>query len=199
MNDKMTVAFVKKTGHVLAVFTRNADSGGKPSVGALVGAGIPVRDNKKVTVVVPPDALDSTLVNYDLDVFEWPLSFAAGGGIVAKLGTPVPLSDTGANVANVALATNAITIKLDIAPAPNTSVWVQVEEADRAPENAPELRIMEDEFKAVAGGTVSLTVILPLTMPAGPRASLPTSTPQKKYNILVLVGGYQARFLTRLL
>ena len=94
MNDKMQVLFVKQTGHVLVAFTRTADPEGKLQVSDLTGSGLFVRNRTSVsanslsggeTLVVPAEALDVAVVDYDPDVFTTPIGFVASGGRVARL------------------------------------------------------------------------------------------------------------------
>lgn len=192
MNNKMMVLFVKNTGHVVAAATRATDPEGKASAAALAGTGLPVRSSRKIAptlaeekaLVIPPDSLDVAVVQLDPDVFGSPLSFVAGGGVVAKLGSSIAVVDL--------FKTDKVTIEASSPPSDNLGVWVQLEEVSPTPGNAPERRVMEGVIDKGTNGT-NKSVTLDLTIrPGGPPASIPNNT--KEYYILVLVAGHQPLF-----
>ena len=189
MSDKMQVLFVKQTGHVLAAFTRTADPEGKVSANDLTGSGVRIRNVTRVgatppggeTLSVPPDSLDVAVVNFDADVFTSPLSFAAGGGVVAQLGTDIPQTIPSAD-----FKTGQITVTLSSPAAEDLSVWLQLEEVNPLPGNEPERRVTQGLMSKTES-----TVDLNLTIrPGGP----PASIPKKDFYVLVLVAGHQPLF-----
>lgn len=190
MNDKMMVLFVKNTGHVVAASTRAGDPEGKGSAAALAGTGLPVRRIRKIApavadekaLVIRPDSLDVAVVQLDPDVFGSPLSFAAGGGVVGKLGTTAEPT--------VNLTTTKITVTVPVAPADKLGVWVELEEVAPLPGNDPERRVMEG-FIENPNNSVALDLKI---RPDGPPASVPSGT---NFYILALVAGHQAFFDTQ--
>ncbi len=79
MNDKMTVLYVKQTGHVLAAVTRVAAPDGKIVPDELAGSGLLVRGlgNNLQTFELPTPELDVQVVNLESNLLlrPWAYSF----------------------------------------------------------------------------------------------------------------------------
>jgi hypothetical protein len=213
MNDKMQVLFVKQTGHVLAAFTRTADPEGKPQVSDLAGSGLFVRnrltDSTTVTsggetLVVPPDALDVAVVDYDPGVFTAPIGFVAGGGRVARLGAEViqfnaattsPPAPPPApappphDPPRVNFSATRVTVVIEGDTTDDKGICVVLQEAQPSVGNDPERRIAQGVIKS---GTHFVSLDLK-TSPDGANASIS----DVEFFILALVAGYQPLFNRR--
>ena len=190
MADKMTVLFIKKTGHIVGALTRTADPASKPTAAALAGAGLLVRgpkpdpaSRKTISFVVSPDSLDTAVVDFDPDVFGAPMGFAVNGsaGVIAKLGTKSIL------IPDPTLEISHVTVRLPSPPADPLGVWVQLEEAEPLPGNQPQRRVMAGTYGTEAPPNDFLALTLTIR-PDGPPASIP---PEVIFNALVLVAGHQ--------
>jgi hypothetical protein len=206
MNDKMQVLFAKQTGHVLAAFTRTADPEGKPKVEDLTGGGLLVRNMSlpatiAETILVPPETLDVSVVDFEPAVFSSPREFVVGGGEVAKQGAivltlvsvapppatpPPPLLASPPPVIKFSAA--RVTVELDGDVTDEQGVCVILQEANPSPGMQPERRFAEGAIKS-ATHFVSLEW---KTSPAGALASI--SDPPRSFFVLALVGGYQPLF-----
>ena len=200
MTEKMTIVYIKKTGHAVGAVTRTSDPESKPTATALVGTGLILRspknlkkgapDKKTKTLTIPVETLDTVVVDLDPDVFGSNLmGFAVdtGGQVVAKLGdiiTPDPDLDT-----------TKIKVTLPSTPAEPVAVWVQLEELTPQSGNEPERRVMEGVIDKNGNNSTNGTndfVNMPLTIrPNGTTASISSGV---KFNVLVLVAGYQPMF-----
>jgi hypothetical protein len=206
MNDKMQVLFVKKTGHVLAAFTRSADPEGKPKVEDLTGDGLLVRNMSlpatlAKTVLVPPETLDVSVVDFEPALFSSPREFVVGGGKVTRQGaivltlvstappapTPPPALLAGPPPA-VKFSAARVTVELDVDVTDEQGVCIILQEANPWPGMQPERRFAEGAIKS-ATHFVSLEW---KTSPGGALASI--SDPSRSFFVLALVGGYQPLF-----
>jgi hypothetical protein len=195
MSSKMQVLFVKQTGHVLAAFTRTADPEGTPSIKALVGNGLLVRNKKTIaptppgppggeTFLVLPDSLDLAVVDFDSGVFALPSSFAAGGGKVEPLGNATSSSST-----PVTLSNNKLKVDLGNVTPVDLKVWAQVQEVTTGGDSKPVTRVMEGKIdKTQSFAELALTI-----SPGVPAASIPQPA---TYYILTLVEGLRPFFTT---
>ena len=206
MSTKMQVLFAKQTGHVLAAFTRAADPEGKPKVSDLTGAGLLVR-NKDLglvggeTLSVPPEALDLSVVDFELTTFSSPREFVVGGGGVARLGaasitleptlasppppTPAPPLHTPSRVNFTAAR---VTVELDSDASDDKGACFILQEAFPAPGTEPERRIAQGAIKT---GTHFVSLDWK-TSPDGSLAPIVNTT--NAFFILALVAGYQPLF-----
>src|SRR5436853_1017988 len=214
MSSKMQVILIKQTGHVLAAFTRKADPEGIPSMPEWIGAGLVVRNVKKVqptptandpigeALAVPPEVLDIAVVDYDSAIFSDPRSFVAGGGKVAKLGPNLPHLDlTTDPVPSVSPALQTqfpsrinfsiarVTVQIDSDTVDDKSVCVILQEASRLPGNDPERRIAQGKIKS-GSHFISLDIKM---SPDGSVASIPN----KAFFVLALIAGFQPLFGNR--
>lgn len=189
MNDKMTVVYIKKTGHVVAALTRATDPGEKFPVASVAGTGLLVRNRKKAPsaaagngeqLLLPLDSLDTASVEYNVEVFGSPLSFAVGGGVAARQGGIFP-TITGFTVSGITVALASGTAKEDL------DVWVQVEEAEPV-QDTPERRFVAGTIKA-GDSSKSLSFTIP---PGQTIVSLPN--PTGDYFVLVLLAGHMPSF-----
>jgi hypothetical protein len=199
MSAKMQVLFAKQTGHVLAAFTRTADPEGKPRVGDLTGAGLLVRNRKKLpltdgeTLIVPPETLDISVVDFEQTTFSSPHEFVVGGGDVARLGAPaITLETTLASPPpptpappfhtppRVNFTAARVTVELD-------SCFI-LQEALPAAGVEPERRIAQGTIKT---GTHFVSLDWK-TSPDGSLASVVNTT--QAFFILALVAGYRPLF-----
>jgi len=127
MIDKMTLLFVKKTGHVLAFVTRASDPETKPKPEELAGEALLVRyvgDPAKAwfetaQFLVPPDELDVEVKDFDDLVVTRPRDFYldAAKEVVSASGAFPTVARVGNSQVTVRLAGN-VTAK--------TPVWIQV-------------------------------------------------------------------------
>jgi hypothetical protein len=207
MNDKMQVLLVKQTSHVLAAFTRAADPEGKPQVSDLLGSGLSVHNRTIVapaplsggeTVVVPSEALDVAVVDYDPDVFAAPTGFVAGGGRVARLGTGVitldaasppsspPVLPPAPQAPQVNYSAVRVTVLIDSDTTDDKGICMVLQEAQPSPGNDPERRIAQGVIRS---GTHFVSLDWK-TSPDGANASIS----QTDFFILALVAGYQPLF-----
>ncbi|MGA9770386.1 MAG: hypothetical protein WBV94_15210 [Blastocatellia bacterium] len=209
---QLKVILVKQTGHVLAAFTCKADPEGKPSMQALVGAGLIVRNINQIqptptvnepigeTLVVPPEGLDIAVVDYEPAIFSNPRSFVAGGDKVAKLGSDLPTLDLSTHSVPsgnppllpagspplINFSTTRVTVLLDTNTVDDKGACVILQEADPLPGNDPERRIAQGAIKS---GTHFISLDLK-TSPEGSVASIPN----KDFFVLVLIAGLQPLF-----
>jgi hypothetical protein len=86
MNEKMTLLFVKETGHVLAAITRAADAEAKIEASALAGTALPVRyvgdpagTGYSETVLVPAGQLDTFTADYEARALQRPNDYFVAG------------------------------------------------------------------------------------------------------------------------
>lgn len=207
MNNKMQVLFVKQTGHVLAAFTRTTDPEGKPQVSDLAGSGLFVRNRTIVsaasssggeTLVVPPDALDVAVVDYDPGVFTAPIGFVAGGGRVAQLGSEVIQLDAASpptaapapqNPPIVNFSATRVTAVIEVNTTDDKGICVVLQEAQPPVGSEPEHRIAQG---VITSGTHFVSLDWK-TSPDGANASIPDTD----FFILALVAGYQPLFSVR--
>ncbi|MDQ1707815.1 MAG: hypothetical protein QOJ88_1026 [Pyrinomonadaceae bacterium] len=206
MNEKMQVLFAKQTGHVLAAFTRTADSENKPKVVAATGGGLVVRQPTLVTalsatiqeMIVPAEALDLSVVDFDSAVFGSPREYVEGGGKIAKLGpdtllsvsTPPPASSPTTLVSSpeVSFSTTRLAIQIPTNTADEKGVCVILEEKAPLPGVAPERRVAQGK---IATGTHFIS----LDWKTSPDGS-PVSVPSGSYFVLALLAGCQPLFRT---
>jgi len=150
MTDQMTVLFVKHTGHVLAVVTRNADPKGKISAENLARGGLLVRGftanaatnttgNEQFKVL--PEELDVMTVDLDSALLLQPRAFIIDDG--------QPVQTPNVTVPNVSLSLTNVTVTLGAAVTEETKVWVQVDGG-----NLAEPRIAEGKIPNGATSTV---------------------------------------------
>lgn len=216
--NKMQVLFVQLTGHVLAAFTRTADPEGKAKVSDLTGTGLPIRNRQNVfasssaaveTLMVPPDALDLAVVDFDPDVFSEPLGFVAGGGRVAKLGFDKPQMDVTSppppptatsssqppvltppgSPPRVNFSAARVTVELDGDTTDDKGVCVVLQEADPSPGNEPERRI-------ALGAVPSAKHFISLDLKTSPEGAA-ASIPDKDFLVMALIAGYRPLFAKR--
>lgn len=189
MSSKMQVLFVKQTGHALAAFTRMADPEGKPSISALVGNGLLVRNRKTIaplssggeTLLVLPESLDLAVVEFNSDALVSPSSFAVGGGKVEPLGNITPTS--------IALTEDELTVNVSGPISSDLKVWAQVSGLLTGGDGKPITRVMEGKIEKTKTST-----ILTLTItPGGPVASIPRPA---IYYVVALVEGQRPFFKT---
>jgi hypothetical protein len=141
MTDKMTVLFVKHTGHVLAAVTSNADPTAKISAGDLARGGLLVRGFPAIPPTtgneqfeVPPGELDVMSVDLDPALLLKPRNFIIDDGQLVQ----IPI----ATVNNVALTTpTKVTVTLAAAVTEETKVWVQVDGGNLAEPRTAEGKI----------------------------------------------------------
>jgi hypothetical protein len=208
MNTKMQVLFVKQTAHVLAVFTRTADPEGKPRVSDLTGSGLSVRNRKPISpasttggeiLVVPPDALDVAVVDFDPDVFTAPIGFVVGGGRVARLGSGMIKLDPGKpplpppagppapkTPPIVNFSAMRVTVVIEGDTTDDKGICVVLQEAQPPAGNEAERRVAKG---VITSGTHFVSLDLK-TSPDGANASIPKTD----FFILALVAGYQPLF-----
>lgn len=201
MTDKMTIVYIKKTGHIVGALTRTADPESKPTATALVGTGLILRSPKNLkkvalgnetkTLIVPVEMLDTVVVDLDPDVFGSNLmGFAVdtGGQVVAKLGGNIITTPPDLNTTKIKVTSPSI-------PAEPVAVWVQLEELTPQPGNEPERRVMEGIIDKNGNNKTTGTndfVNMPLTI--RPNGTTATISSTMKFNVLVLVAGYQPMF-----
>lgn len=123
MTDKMTILFVKHTGHVFAAITRNADPSGGITAKSLAGErllvrGLPPPHDKK-QFEIPADQLDVLIVDLDPALLLQPSEF------IVDQGRPVPVP--GSTVSTVTLTTTDVAVTLNAQVQGETKVWIQVE------------------------------------------------------------------------
>lgn len=75
MSDKMTLLFVKETGHVVAGLTRAADPEANLTADVLAGEALSVRLNPDTEFLVEPDQLDVLITDFDEGVLAAPRMF----------------------------------------------------------------------------------------------------------------------------
>jgi hypothetical protein len=213
MSDKMQVLFAKQTGHILAAFTRTADPEGKVKTAELAGGGLLVSNMRSITaaaqsppqvMLVPAEALDSAVVDFEPAVFDSPRNFVVGGGQVGKLGaSPVDLSTSTTvpptssvpppiSPPSINFNTNRVTVVLDADADSEKGVCVIVQETTPAPGADSERRIAQ----GVIGANSHFVSLDWKTSPDGAAASVPDS---RGYFILALVAGYQPLFGVKIL
>jgi hypothetical protein len=142
MTDKMTVLFVKHTGHVLAALTRNADPEGKISAEDVARGGLLVRGlGGSEQFKVLPEELELITVDLDPALLRQPRAFIIDNG--QPLQTPV------ATVANVSLTSANITVALGAPVTEETKVWVQVDGGNLAEPRTAEGKILINTDNAV--------------------------------------------------
>lgn len=127
MADKMTLLFVKHTGHILAAVTRSADPTGTLSAEDLARGGLLVRGFSSDTQFeVPPRELDVLTVDLDSALLLQPRAFF----VDENQKVPVPVSSGTVN--SVLLSATQVTVQpLASSPVPeDTKVWVQITGGD---------------------------------------------------------------------
>jgi hypothetical protein len=175
MNEKMTVIYVKQTGHIVGAVTSSVS----PSVASLVGDGLPVRNSDGVSLVIPQLALEAKSVDLNHAVFSSPAKFCADGGVVATVNAD------GASISFLTLS--EMTVSLPATPAENLDVWIELEQSDSGQGTLPERRIIAGAIDN-KGAAKDFAIT---TVPDGPKASVPSNT---KFKVLLLVGGYKPVF-----
>jgi hypothetical protein len=124
MTNKMTVLFVKHTGHVLAAVTRSANPTGQISAENLARGGLLVRGfagNEQFKV--PPEELDVLTTDFDSALLLQPRAF------IIEDGQPVqtPNGTNPAAISGVSLTSANVTVTLNSPVDEETKVWVQVD------------------------------------------------------------------------
>jgi hypothetical protein len=126
MPDKMTLLFVKHTGHILAAVTRSADPTGRISAEDLARGGLLVRgfdfiSNKQFEFEVPSRELDVLTVDLEPALLLKPSEFV----VDENQKVPVPASD--GTMITVGLSATHVTVTPAGPPVPeDTKVWVQI-------------------------------------------------------------------------
>jgi hypothetical protein len=180
MNEKMTLLFVKETGHVLAAITRAADAEAKITAGALAGTALPVRfvgnpggsGYDDTVLSVPADQLDVFTADYEARALVQPNDYFVSGTDDQKK----------AELVNRALGITAISIS-----AGNSQVVFEAPVPDKTKvmivltgPTASDQQLATGEMVSV-GSTVSATINV---------AELKPSTP---YTLLILIAGVWPR------
>lgn len=197
MNAKMSVLFVKKTGHALGAVTRASDPEGEVTATVLAGQGLIVRNIAKQAAAVAVSGevllidaatLEVATVDLNPEVLAAPGRFVVGGGAASRLGGALPNSLPPPPPPPL-LNTTQITVTVPVAAGEDgLAVWVQVQELGPSAGATPERRVIEGTIeKTKKSVTLDLTV-----QPGGPMASLPegTAANKKPYVVMALVGGY---------
>lgn len=206
MSDKMQVLFAKQTGHVLAAFTRTVDPETKLKVADVTGGGLPVRQSRRFTlatppieIILPPEVLDLSVVDFDSAVFGSPREYVVGGGGIAQLGPGTinlasntelpPTSASGPPVSDpprVKFNTTRVTVQIVTDTAEDQGVCIVLEESAPLPGVAPERRVAQGQIGAG-------THFISLDWKTGPDGS-PVSIPPGNFKIMVMLAGYQPLF-----
>jgi hypothetical protein len=126
MPDKMTLLFVKHTGHILAAVTRSADPTGTISAEDLARGGLLVRGfNSDTQFEVPPRELDVLTVDLEHPLILQPRAFF----VDATQKVPMPVA--GGPVHAVLLSATQVTVTPIGTPVPeDMKVWVQITGGD---------------------------------------------------------------------
>ena len=126
MTDKMTLLFVKHTGHILAAVTRSADPTGTISAEDLARGGLLVRGfNGDTQFEVPPRELDVLTVDLDSALLLQPRAFF----VDENQKVPVPVSSGTVNA--VSFVGDSCDCYTSRPPVPeDTKVWVQITGGD---------------------------------------------------------------------
>jgi hypothetical protein len=163
MTDKMTLLFVKHTGHVLAAVTRSADPTGKILTGDLALGGLLVRGfSGQEQFEVPPEQLDVLTVDLEPVLLLQPRAYTVDQG------QAVPLPNITAPT--VALTATDVTVTLSGPVPADTKVWSQVDGG-----NLTSPRVADGVIPASVGAS-AVTLRIEAVDPG-------------TYNVLVLVGG----------
>lgn len=176
MSEKMTLLFVKETGHIVAALTRAADPEAELTTDLLAGEALLVRYFGNVQAIgygnteflIPPEELDVAITDLDDGVISNPRGF-----FVDDEKQPQPLNLVAAVSAATPLA-QASQIRINAAPTEASKVWIQIV---GPPPATPQVATKE----IPAGGPNVTIDIRPLDQPA------------TQYHVLVLVAGLQAR------
>jgi hypothetical protein len=126
MTDKMTLLFIKQTGHILAAVTRGADPTGEISAEDLARGGLLVRGfNGDTQFEVPSRELDVLTVDLEPALLLQPRAFV----VDENQKVPVPVS--GGTVNAVDLSVTQVTVTPSEGQVPeDTKVWVQITGGD---------------------------------------------------------------------
>jgi hypothetical protein len=128
MIDKMTVVFVKQTGHVFAAVTRTAEPTSDISAESLAHSGLLVRGlTAGVQFEVPEEELAVLTVDLEPVVLLRPREFfvdEAQQAVVELPAAPVP---PGAALANPSVTPTQVTVTLGAATPTKVKSWVQIE------------------------------------------------------------------------
>jgi hypothetical protein len=201
MNQKkMQALYIEQTGHILAAFTRTADSQSLLDVKGLAGTDLLVRNAEPKlpspkggeTLSVPMDLLKAEIVDLNESSFVMPFNFMVGGGQANDLSTADPPATVSTD-----LLGDAIDIKVKLAVTEETKVWAQVQEKEDASTGSePIRRIVAGTIKPTTSGIGDgKSVKLDLrTRPDEQPAPIPLKG--KTYFVLVLVAGRKPLFFT---
>jgi hypothetical protein len=162
MTDKMTLLFVKHTGHVLAALTRSADPTGEISAADLALGGLLVRGaSGQKQFEVPSEQLDDLTVDLEPVVLLQPRAYTADQG------QAVPLPSTTAPA--VTLTATDVKVTLSAQATAETKVWLQVD-----------------------GGNLTSPRVADGVIPTGmPAVTLPIEALDPgNYDVFALVSGY---------
>ena len=183
MTEKMTVLYVKETGHVLAALTRVAAPGGKITQEDVVGQGLPFRVADLGAILqfnVPVNDLEMLVVDLDTDLLLWYSQYSAD-----EQQKTINIINRPASNFTVTLVSSQVTVLLGTEVLNTTAkIRVQIEGGGLA-----------SSLNILGEATVTPNQATDATGPLSAILQFPTNLLSGDYRLLILAAGYRPQVL----